>query len=130
MAEPQNDCIIVADSEVIVRNAIADYLRDCGYKVIDAASSEEVVTILDSGSTTVSAILCDVNLRGGMNGFALRLWARQHWPDIQFILAGTVAAEVQAAGELCEAGPHLERPYHPQTVLDYIKRLLASVTKS
>jgi DNA-binding NtrC family response regulator len=131
MAEPdtQPDCIIVADSEVIIRNVIADYLRDCGYKVVDAANSEEVITILDSGSIRVGVVLCDVELQGTMNAFALRLWGRDHWPETQFILAGNVAAACKVAGELCEEGPHLTRPYHPQTVLDHIKRMLAAVRK-
>jgi CheY-like chemotaxis protein len=122
-------CIIVADSEVIVRNVIADYLRHCGYKVIDAANSDEVVEILDGASAVISVILSDVDLPGSMNAFALRMLIRQRDPDIHFILTGNVAVAAKAAGELCDDGPHLARPYDPQAVVAHIMRLLATARR-
>ena len=121
--------LIVADSEVIVRNVISDYLRHCGYKVIDAASAEEVITILETGTAVVSAILSDAELQGAMNPFALRLLVRQRWPDVAFVLAGNVEAAARAAGQLCEKGPHLKRPYDEQAVLSHIRRLLGTAQK-
>jgi hypothetical protein len=41
-------------------------------------------------------------------------------------LAGTPERKVQNAGELCEVGPTLKRPYDHKLVLDRIKRLLAA----
>jgi DNA-binding NtrC family response regulator len=122
-------CIVVADSEVIVRNVISDYLRHCGYKVIDAANADEVVEILDGASAVISAILSDVDLPGSMNAFALRMLVRQRDPDVHFILAGNVAVAAKAAGELCDEGPHLARPYDPQAVVAHIMRLLATARK-
>jgi CheY-like chemotaxis protein len=122
-------CIIVADSEVIVRNVISDYLRHCGYKVIDAANSDEVVEILDGASAVISVILSDVDLPGSMNAFALRMLIRQRDPDIHFILTGNVAVAAKAAGELCDDGPHLARPYDPQAVVAHIMRLLATARR-
>jgi len=121
--------IIVADSEVIVRNVLSDYLRHCGYRVIDAASSDEVVTIFNDSSAAISLVLSDAELAGTFNAFALRLWVQQHWPDTQFVLVGNVAAAAKAAGEICDKGPHLKRPYDPQAVVAHIRRLLASAKK-
>jgi len=59
---------------------------------------------------------------------ALRRRAAREWPEIEFVLAGNVAAAAQAAGDLCERGPHLSRPYDPQLVLDRIRRALATRT--
>jgi hypothetical protein len=41
-------------------------------------------------------------------------------------LAAGVETAAQTAAELCESGPRLERPYQPEAVVDYIKRLRAS----
>jgi len=123
---PQSHWLIVADSEVIVRNVLSDYLRQCGYKVIDAANTDEVLVILETGAAKVNAILSDAELGGTRNPFALRMLVRQRWPDIAFILAGNVTAAAEAAGELCDNGPHLKRPYDPQAVLTHIRRLLAA----
>jgi DNA-binding NtrC family response regulator len=121
--------IIIADSEVIIRNVLSDYLRQCGYKVIDAASSDEVVEILVDRATSISAILSDSDLGGSMNAFSLRFWVREKRPDIEFVLAGNVDAAAKAAGELCDVGPYLKRPYDPQLVLAHIKQLLAAARK-
>ncbi len=123
------ECIIVADSEVIVRNVLSDYLRHCGYKVIDAASSDEVLAVMRNGSARISAILTDADLGGSINVFALRMQVRQSWPDTHFILAGNVDTAARAAGEMCDQGPHLSRPYDPQAVTAHIKRLLSVARK-
>ncbi len=127
--DPKSHCLIVADGEVLVRNVLAEYLRECGYKVIEAANSDEVVAVMQESSTTIDAILLDANLQGTMNAFELRMWARKRNPALEIVLAGTVVAAAHAAGDFCDEGPHLKRPYDPQAVLQHIKRLLAKARK-
>jgi DNA-binding response OmpR family regulator len=128
MSEPvaQSQCLIVAESDVLVRTVLSDYLRACGYKVIEAADCDEVVTILEKGEIPIDAILLETGLGGSHNAFELRVWLRRTYPQVLTLMAGTIDTAVKAAGELCEEGPHLVRPYHPQTVLDQLRRLLAS----
>jgi hypothetical protein len=97
--------------------------------VIDAASSDEVVTVFESGSAHVSVVLSDAELTGTFNAFALRLWVQQHWPATEFVLVGNVIAAARACGEICDKGPHLKRPYDPQAVVAHIRRLLSSARK-
>ena len=121
--------LIVADGDVLVRNALSTYLRECGYHVIDAATSDEVMTALNEAAVAVDFILADAELSGSLNAFALRLWISQHHPDVETILAGNVDAAAKAAGKLCDDGPHLSRPYEPEAVAAHIKRLLAKARK-
>lgn len=109
-----------------MRNALGDYLRGCGYRVIEAANSDEVRQIFDESSATVDAVLSDAALGGTMNAFELRIWVREHHPQVHIVLAGNVDAAVKAAGEMCDDGPHLKRPYEPEAVASHIKRLLAA----
>jgi CheY-like chemotaxis protein len=123
---PSGEAIVVADSEVIVRHAIADYLRHCGYSVFEAATSDEALIIVQQADLRIDAILCDVKIAGAMNGFELCRWIRENRPGTQAVLAAGVTAAAENAAELCENGPLLSRPYDPQSVVDYIKRLFAS----
>jgi DNA-binding NtrC family response regulator len=126
VSSEQRQTILVVDDEVIIRTAISEYLRDCGYKVIEAASVDEAVLVLQQAEITVHIVLSDVEMPGARDGFALAQWVREHRPTLQVILAGSAARATKAAGELCNSGPMLAKPYDPQIVLDQIKRLLAT----
>ena len=131
MAEdvPDPQCLIVADADVLIRNALSEYLRHCGYKVFEAATSDEVTIALDEGALKIDALLADAELPGRYNAFELRLWVRQHHPAVEVVLAGSVDAAAKAAGQLCDEGPHLQRPYDPESVVAHIKRLLSSTRR-
>ena len=119
--EPET-ILIVAD-EVLIRAALSTYLRDCGYRVIEAMSGDEAVAILKDQKVHVDIVFSDVQMEGRMDGFALAHWVRENRPGLQVVLAGTVAQSVKVADDLCEQGPHLARPYEPQQVLEWIKKL-------
>lgn len=116
--------LLVAD-EVLVRAALSAYLRDCGYRVLEAVSGDEAVSVLKDEKIKVDIVFSDVQMEGQMSGFDLAKWMRENRPDIQIILAGTISQSVKVAGELCEQGPHLAKPYEPQQVLEWIKKLRA-----
>jgi len=119
--------LLIADSDALVRHGLAEYLRHCGYRVMEAASFEEAMTLLDwpDPDAQPDIVLSDIELGGGGNGFSLRAWLREHRPGIKVALAGNPVAAAKAAGDLCEEGPELARPYDPQLVVDRIRRLLA-----
>ena len=124
-ASPSLKTVVIVDSEIVVRMTLGDYLRTCGYKVIEAANGEEALTVLNDSDERIDAILAEVSLRGEVDGFQLAAWVRRRRPQIAVILAGTPNKAAKAAGELCEDGPLMSKPYDPQLVLDRIKRLLS-----
>ena len=120
------ETVLVVDDEVLVRMVIAAYLRDCGYRVVEAASADEAMLVIEHDEEgAVGIVLSDVEMPGERDGFALAKWIRRRRPACEVILAGTAARAAEAAGDLCEHGPTLAKPYEPQAVLDRIRRLLA-----
>lgn len=117
--------LLVADSDVLVRHVLADYLRSCGYTVIEAASFEEALAVMRHEILAPELVLCDADLAGEGNGFVLRQHLSRERPEVRVLLAGNVAAAARAAGDLCHEGPHLTRPYDPQLVLERIRRHMA-----
>lgn len=124
------ETVVVVDSEVLVRLVIAAYLRDCGYRVVEAASAAEAMQILDRDDVRADVVLCAVDLGGETDGFALAQWVRRRRAGLEVLLAGTVAREAHLATDLCDQGPALSRPYEPQAVLDRIRRLMARRPRS
>jgi CheY-like chemotaxis protein len=123
------ETIVVVEDEVLVRMVIAQYLRDCGYRVFEAVNADEAVAILEDGNIDIDVVFSDVAMPGRRDGFALATWVRRHRPAVDVILTGTATRVVTAAAELCEEGP-LSKPYHPHHVLERIKRLVAARKKS
>lgn len=118
--------LVVVDGDVLVRHVISDYLRSCGYVVIEAASTDEAALVLDDRALGLEAALCDTDAPGSRSAFELRAWALQRRPEVHVILAGSIATAANKAAELCEDGPQLRRPYDPQSVANYIKRIIGA----
>ena len=67
---------------------------------------------------------------GTGSAFELARCVREKRPELEVRMAGTLETAVTTATELCEVGPHLARPYEPQNVVDYIKRLRAAAAEA
>ncbi len=117
--------MLVVEDEVLIRLVIADYLRECGYRVHEAANAAEAVAVLESGTTSINIVFSDVQMPGDMDGFGLARWVRAHQPNVRVILTSSVERSADIAATLCEAGPLLEKPYEPQGVVDRIHQLIA-----
>jgi DNA-binding response OmpR family regulator len=121
-------CVLIVDADILVRHPLAEYLRECGYRVVQAANTDEARALFTPSRRrrVIDVVLTDVNAPGAENAFALATWIRANHARVQVILAGTVDAATERAGDLCEDGPTLSKPYHPQLLLDRIRRALAA----
>jgi CheY-like chemotaxis protein len=82
--------VLVVDGDVISRHAIADYLRHCGYAVIEAANTDEALVALGASSLSIDVVLCDVAAIGTRSGFELATWVRQNRPALEVRMAGSI----------------------------------------
>lgn len=119
--------ILIVDSEIISRHAIAEYLRHCGYSVVEASNTDEAYAAMAEVSLMIDIVLLAVIGMDTQQGFELAKWISSNRPDLILKLAGGVESTVRTAAELCDSGPHLKRPYEPEMVVDYIKRIRAKL---
>lgn len=115
--------ILVVEDEVLIRMAISQYLRECGYRVIEAANADEALQVLKS-ENPVDLVLSDIEMPGTMDGFGLAQWIRKNKDGVEVILVGSPERSAKTAGELCESGPTLAKPYEPQILLNAIRKQL------
>jgi CheY-like chemotaxis protein len=123
--DPAPQRVLVVEDEVLVRMAVAQQLRECGYIVAEAANADEAVTVLQHGTVRIDIVVTDVAMPGSMDGFALANWIRQRFPAVKVMLTGSESRAVRAAMELCASGPQ-PRQYEPHNLLEYIRRLKAT----
>jgi DNA-binding NtrC family response regulator len=119
------ETILVVEDDVLVRMPIAQYLRDCGYRVLEAVNADEAIAVLLHQETSVAIVFSDIEMPGSLDGFGLAKWVREHRPGLDVILTGTLPRTVDSAKDLCEQGP-IPKPYEAQVVHNQIRRLLAA----
>ena len=126
--KPPPTVLVVAD-EVLVRMAVSNYLRECGYTVVQAGDAQEAIEVMTSG-VAVDIAFSDIAMPGSLDGFGLAQWIRRERPDIKVVLTSGVARSAKAAGELCKEGPMLAKPYEHADLERRIRALLSSSGKS
>ena len=116
--------ILIVDADVLIRHPLAEYLRECGFRVLEASSTTEARQVLAEGSLRADVVLADADSSG--DAFALAAWIRGNRPGVQVILAGSYAKAAETAGDLCAEGPMASEPYDHRLLGDEIRRLLAA----
>ena len=68
MKNGENSVVLVIDDDEVVRDGIASYLTNEGYRVVLAANSEEGIDCFHSSCP--SLVICDINLPEAEDGFS------------------------------------------------------------
>lgn len=117
--------ILVVEEEAIVRLAIAAYLRDVGWHVLEAGDSQEARQILYV-SQSIDAVFADAQVPGKLDGLDLAIWIQRHYPDLLIVLTSDDTGIIQglrASGAI----PLVMKPYAPQDVAHRLSALLAEI---
>ena len=83
-----------------------------------------------TSDVVVNVAFSDITMPGNLDGFGLAQWIRRERPEVKVVLSSGVARSAKTAGELCEAGPMLAKPYAHADLERRIRALLASHDKS
>jgi DNA-binding response OmpR family regulator len=122
--------ILVVENDVLIRMPLAEYLRECGYRVFEAADVAEAKAVLNA-DTPVDLVFADANgPPGEENGFMLASWVRQHYPNIEVLLTSSIPNAAAKAGDLCEDLGLVAKPYEHESVLRRIQTLLHHARKA
>lgn len=117
--------VLVVEDQVLVRLAVAEYLRECGWRVLEAGGAGEALAVLEAANVPVDAVFSDVEMPGPMDGFGLAHWVRAHRPGTRVLLtSGGVASAAAKAAGLCQDGPMLAKPYDHREVVRRIEAML------
>jgi CheY-like chemotaxis protein len=99
--------ILIVDDEIMVRTPVAEFLRDAGYKVIEAANAAEAVAVFVAG-IAVDLVFSDIRMPGRMDGVGLARWIFEHRPALPVLLTSSGGPPQPAAKG---AAPFLPKPY-------------------
>jgi DNA-binding NtrC family response regulator len=114
--------IMVLEPEVLLRMSIADYLRECGYKVIESPGADDLWTVIGAGKR-LDLVFTEVRLVADGDGFELAKRLRQEHPGIDVVLTSSAPNAAKKSKELCEHGP-MKKPYRSEDVAARVRTLL------
>ena len=60
----KQETILVLEPNLLIRHPLAEYLRQCGYRVVEAATGVEARQLLDRGAQDVDIVLAAVDTPG------------------------------------------------------------------
>jgi CheY-like chemotaxis protein len=75
--------VLIMEPSILARLVLCDYLRDCGYRVLEASNAKEAITILDESGLPIDVVLSEVQLSGEVDGFTFAHHVRQKHPHIK-----------------------------------------------
>jgi CheY-like chemotaxis protein len=117
---PAKNVILIVEDETMVRLIGSDVLLDAGYEVLEAATAQEALDILE-GAGDVDLLFTDIRMPGALDGLQLAEIVHQRWPAIRILLT---SADVRpSAAAIPEHGRFLAKPYR----LDTLQREVESV---
>ncbi len=114
--------LLIAEDDFIVRMTTAEYLRDAGFQVIEAANADEALDILKSGQS-VDLLFTDVRMPGSMDGCELAKRVRAAWPTTHIILTSGYSDELLTARSVSEDFV-VPKPYRPHAILTKIRTVI------
>lgn len=117
--------ILVVEDEQMVRMPIAEYLRECGYTVLEAGDAGEAIALVDA-SHHIDAVFSDVQMPGQMDGFGLARWLAKNHPEVPFLLTSGYNAARSVSADLGGRAGLIEKPYSQAQVVRRIEALIDS----
>ena len=114
--------LLVVEDDFLVRLTMADALTDGGFEVIEAGDAREALSRICERND-ISAMLTDINLPGGEDGFALARAVRVIRPDLPVVYASGryTAAE---SGKSVDGSRFLAKPFTPSLAAGVIRDLI------
>jgi DNA-binding NtrC family response regulator len=115
--------ILVVDDEEVMRESMAAWLREDGYRVDTAPSGEQAVAL--ARSTDYAICFVDLKMPGGMDGIETMMELRRVRSDTSIIIItayATVDTAIQAMKE--GAQEYVVKPCHPQEISILVSKIL------
>ncbi|MBI3723514.1 response regulator, partial [bacterium] len=107
--------VLVVDDDARVRALLSDVLSAEGHSVRTAASGEEALALVRSGSEPIDLLVTDVAMPG-MSGLALAGELREHDPDVGIVLVSGWAASATPEALARLRATLLQKPFRTEDV--------------
>jgi CheY-like chemotaxis protein len=110
--------VLIVEDEPLVRLCAVEIVEAAGYEVIEAASADEAIRILESRQD-IRVVFTDIHMPGSMDGLKLAHAVRNRWPPIKIIV--TSGRELVGAQDMPDGARFFAKPYDPAEIRETIR---------
>lgn len=123
-----NECILLVEDEIAVRNLCRRLLERLGYTVLEAETGVAALEIWKQEQNRIQLLLTDMVMPEGMTGHELAELVRKDKPMLPVILSTGYSPDSLGEESLLENSIHfLSKPYTPSQLTDTIRRALGKI---
>jgi two-component system, response regulator PdtaR len=113
--------ILLVEDEILIRLWIAPELRAAGFSVIEAATADDALAVLNTGQQ-VDLLMTDVRMPGSMDGTKLAALVRSTWPNVKIVVASAHASDRPVA--ITDA--FFDKPYFSEQLVQRVRDLVGA----
>jgi DNA-binding response OmpR family regulator len=116
----KNAIVLVVEDEILLREMIAEELRDAGFDVLEAADGDVASRFLLADGR-IDVLFTDIRLPGRLDGWAVAQLAREHRTALPVIYASGYTVDRSA---VVPDAIFLDKPYQPSLIVATIRKLV------
>jgi CheY-like chemotaxis protein len=119
------ETILVVEDEPVLRDLAQLILQDCGYRVVDAASGVEALTVWQQHQGNIDLLLTDMIMPDGLSGKDLAESLLTHKPELKVIFtSGYNVDDIGGDPTLKHGSRFLQKPYSRSTLARAVRDCL------
>ncbi|MBP2547945.1 CheY-like chemotaxis protein [Neorhizobium galegae] len=113
--------VLVVEDEAIIRLSLVDELEDAGFRVAEAGTADEALTVLEA-HPEITAIFTDIDMPGSMDGLKLAHRVHRAHPHVALLLTSGYLKIPK--NDLPVKVPFLPKPYEVGHVVNHLRDLV------
>ncbi len=125
IARGGTETILVVEDELAVRELVCRILKECGYRVLEAATGTEALKVWGNFKDQIDLLLTDIVMPDGMSGRDLAAKVQAERPELKAIFTSGYSADIVGKDFIIQEGLNfLQKPYIPRKLICAVRKCL------
>jgi DNA-binding NtrC family response regulator len=121
---PDKKLVLLVEDEFLIRDLVQTSLEDADFEVVTAGHGGEAIQLLDGDRQPVAALVTDVRLGSGPDGWAVARYARKLQPRLPVIyFSGHSAIDWPSEG--VPNSVYLQKPLTAPQIVKAVREVVA-----
>jgi PAS domain S-box-containing protein len=126
-SEVRGETILLVEDEASVRESVGEYLRECGYEVLEASNGQQALEVMDGHAGPTHLLLTDV-IMPKMSGPELARKLASRNGLVTLYMSGYTDDTIVNHGVL-EPGSFIQKPFSLSALAEKVRNILDSVSR-